>query len=80
MTLDEALAQIPPIHPSDDTEAVDEEVYRLACEIVLGDDDHDEPCRHGHFDCARIEGGPCSAEQIANTAGRLWRRLERPTR
>lgn len=25
----------------------------------------EQPCKHGHFDCALFEGGPCANEEAA---------------
>ncbi len=40
----------------DDDEDVLEEVYGV---------ERNEPCVHGHFDCATVEGGPCANETYA---------------
>lgn len=31
--------------------------------------EREEPCVHGHFDCAEYEGGPCANETYARLAG-----------
>lgn len=33
--------------------------------VDLATADTSEPCTHGHYDCATVEGGPCSAEAAA---------------
>lgn len=33
--------------------------------VEIATADTSEPCEHGHFDCATVPGGPCSAEAFA---------------
>lgn len=39
-----------------------------ASDAILATADTDRPCVHGHFDCAQVDGGPCSAEAFARLA------------
>lgn len=43
---------------------IDEELGELYVEIVYGVD-RPNPCVHGHFDCATVEGGACANETLA---------------
>jgi hypothetical protein len=39
-------------------------------EAVYGPE-REEPCVHGHFDCARYKRGPCANEEYARELGRV---------
>ena len=52
----------------------DEQQYLQACDNVLRGKQPTEPCgEHGHFDCAFIDGGGCTAERISEEMARLER-------
>ncbi len=49
----------------------------LVDRIYGGEVEREEPCQHGHLDCAVYEGGPCANEQYARLSGVIETNIER---